>query len=346
MVPDLSIVIPAYNRVDTLKYSLESISHAIQNLRIEVLVVDDGSQKPLEDQLPSFLDLPLRFIRQTNQGSIVARNRGLKEATGKYLLFLDSDDLVHPDKLVNQISQLEVTGADISYTDDATVLLKGDYGTLEFKASCVLPSETSAAKFYLRVQPIPSNPIYCRDYLIRYLTQPIVPESRVFDPVGDVWLYFNLAPFPAEIIKVDGHYSIYGQHDQERYTDHWEKLGVASLALMWTFIGNCPQQASTLEARQLVGESALISWRKLPRNFHPMFEKTMLEVWKKAPRGDINALGGRLFQILAKTIGVYPAAWILRQLQRPDYATICTMSQVELNALMGSLTMLKEARCN
>jgi hypothetical protein len=346
MVLDLSIVIPAYNRIEMLKYSLESVSHAIQHLKSEVIVVDDGSKQPLEDQLQNFLNLPLRFIRQVNQGSIVARNRGLREASGKYLLFLDSDDLVHPDKLVSQVAQLESTGADISYTDDATVLLKGDYSTLEFKAGSVLPPETSAAKFYLRVQPNPSNPIYRRNYLTRHLTQPIVPENRVFDPVGDVWLYYNLAPSPAQIVKVDGHYSVYGQHDQERYTDHWEKLGVASLALMWTFIGNCPQQESTLEARQLTGESALISWRRLPKNFHPLFEQTMLEVWRKAPQGNVNALGGRLFQILAKTIGVYPAAWVLRQLQRPDYATICTMSQAELNALMGDLTKLKEARCN
>lgn len=341
MKTDLSIVIPAYNRIELLKYSLKSISSALGDFSVETIVVDDGSTEPLEHQLKGFSDLPIRFIRQPNQGSIVARYRGLQEAAGRYVLFLDSDDLVHPDKLTCQLRCLEDTEAEVCYTDDSTVQLEGDYSSLEFQPSRVLPHTTSPAHFYLKVQPIPVNPIYRRDYLMEYLKTPIVPMNRIYDAVGDVWLYYNLAPYPAHIEKVDGHYSIYGEHDLDRYTNHWEKLGVASLSLMWTFFLNCPRKESTLEARQFVGECALISWRRLPRNFHADFERTMLEIWENAPKGDLNALGGKLFQTLAKVIGVSLAASCLRRLQRPDYATIRTMNSEELNELMMDLATIK-----
>ena len=338
MNPDLSIIIPAYNRVEILKYSLESISHAIKHLKTEVIVVDDGSKDPLESQLKNFLNLPLRFVRQANQGSIVARNRGLNGAEGKYILFLDSDDLVHPDKLISQVSCLEKTGAEVCYTDDAVVTLKGDYNSLLFRPSRILPVVTHPAEFYLKVQPIPSNPIYRKSYLQHCLTHPIVSVDRVFDPVGDVWLLYNLAIYPAQIQKVAGHYSIYGEHEQERYTSHWEKLGVASLAVTLAFIKNCPDEDATLEARKLVGQAAFISWRKLPKNFNAEFEAKVLEIWEKSPKGNLADLGGHFFQRLAEIVGAKKAAFVLRQLQRPDYSKIQTVTPEELQAMMSGLT--------
>ena len=235
---DLSIVIPAYNRADILKYTLESVHYAIADLNIEIIVVDDGSKEPLSEQLQDFLNLPIRFIRQVNQGSIVARNRGLREAIGDYVLFLDSDDLVHPDKLSAQVRCLNQTNAEVCYTDEAIAQLKGDYASLVFQPNRVLSSASRAAEFYLKIQPLPCNPIYKRSYLQQHLATPMISENRIFDPVGDVWLYYNLAAYPAKVVKLDQYYSVYGEHDQDRYTDHWEMLGVASLALMLTFIKN------------------------------------------------------------------------------------------------------------
>ncbi|BBD57361.1 family 2 glycosyl transferase [Nostoc sp. HK-01] len=337
MYYDLSIIIPAYNRAEMLKYTLQSIKNAIHNLNVEVIIVDDGSKKPLSEQLQGFLNLPIRFIRQINQGSIVARNRGLKEAEGKYVLFLDSDDLVHADKLTLQVSDLEESQADVSYTDEATVKLKEEYSNLVFQPKRILRHVNHSAEFYLAVQPIPSNPIYRRSYLVQYLSNPLVPENRIFDPVGDVWIYYNLAAYDAKITKINGHYSIAGEHEQERYTDHWENLGVASLAVMMSFMKNCPSSDLTHEARRLVGECAFISWRKLPKNFNSAFEHNMMDIWQKAPKGSLNHLGGRFFQTLAKLIGAKNAAFVLRHIQRPDYSQIQTVSFEDLKEMVAIL---------
>ena len=337
---DLSIIIPAYNRVDLLKYTLESVARAIQNLKVEVLVVDDGSKQLLEEQLTEFNHLPIQFIRQENQGSIVARQTGLKQATGEYILFLDSDDIIHPDKLGSQISQMRNQQADVSYTDKAVTTLIGSYDSLVFQPNGILPAVKDATEFYLKVQPMPHSPIYRRSYIQKHLENPLVPEHRIFDSVGDVWIYYNLALYPAKIIKVDGYYTIGTQHNDERFTQHWEKLGIASLALMSVFIKNCPKNEDTLKVREQVGECAFMSWRRLPTHFNQTFENMMLNIWRNSPKTSCSRLGGRNFKLLAKIVGVENAAYILRWIQRPNYSKIKTVSESELKELVNQLVKI------
>lgn len=108
----VSVVMPTYNRAGCLVEALESVS--AQTYRpVEVLLVDDGST----DETPETVEqwartvqddagLRLRAMRQENQGAPVARNRGLIESRGEFIQFLDSDDLLHPDKLGAQVQVL------------------------------------------------------------------------------------------------------------------------------------------------------------------------------------------------------------------------------------------------
>ena len=93
----ISVVIPCYNTARYLRETLESALN--QTLPpLEVIVVDDGSTDDSAAIAESFGDA-VRVIRQHNQGESVARNRGIAEARGTHLLFLDSDDLLHPSAL-------------------------------------------------------------------------------------------------------------------------------------------------------------------------------------------------------------------------------------------------------
>ena len=87
----LSIIIPAYNAA---KYIRSTIDCALaQSLsENEVIVVDDGSTDDTIDILESYGD-EIRVIRQENRGVSAARNRGIGEARGQWLAFLDADDL-------------------------------------------------------------------------------------------------------------------------------------------------------------------------------------------------------------------------------------------------------------
>lgn len=98
---ELSIIIPIYNVEKYLEECLLSV-YAIKDISIEVILVNDGSVDKSIDIINKFLldyeDITL-FINQANQGQSAARNAGLENATGEYVMFVDSDDLVDPEKL-------------------------------------------------------------------------------------------------------------------------------------------------------------------------------------------------------------------------------------------------------
>jgi glycosyltransferase involved in cell wall biosynthesis len=93
----VSIITPCYNGSPYLR---DTIASALGQTRppLEVIVIDDGSTDDSAAIAESF-GSPVRVIRQTNQGESVARNRGIAEARGSHLLFLDADDLIAPEAL-------------------------------------------------------------------------------------------------------------------------------------------------------------------------------------------------------------------------------------------------------
>lgn len=91
MNQSVSVVIPCYNGAPFLRETIESaLAQTVPPL--EVIVVDDGSTDDSAALAESFGE-PVRVIRQPNQGESVARNRGIDEARGEWIAFLDADDL-------------------------------------------------------------------------------------------------------------------------------------------------------------------------------------------------------------------------------------------------------------
>jgi glycosyltransferase involved in cell wall biosynthesis len=105
--PLVSVVIPAYNTARYIPATLNSVlSQTIKEF--EILVINDGSPDTfdLEFALRPY-GSRVRYIKQENRGPSAARNVGIREARGKYVAFLDSDDLWFPEHLANQVSALE-----------------------------------------------------------------------------------------------------------------------------------------------------------------------------------------------------------------------------------------------
>lgn len=95
--PAISIVTPCYNGARYLRATIDCVLS--QTFPVcELLVVDDGSTDD-SAQIAESYGPPVRVIRQMNQGESVARNRGIDEARGDYLLFLDADDLLDSEAL-------------------------------------------------------------------------------------------------------------------------------------------------------------------------------------------------------------------------------------------------------
>ncbi|MCX2495842.1 glycosyltransferase family A protein [Pedobacter sp. PF22-3] len=116
--PLVTIIIPAYNYQLFLPDTLTSVlGQKYQNF--ELIVVDDGSTDKTKDVVAEFTarDSRIKYFYQSNAGLSAARNLGIKNSMGKYIQFLDADDLLSDLKLSLQIEDMEKDATiDISYT--------------------------------------------------------------------------------------------------------------------------------------------------------------------------------------------------------------------------------------
>jgi len=105
--PLVSIIIPAYNSGSRIA---ETIGSCLEQTypELEVIVVDDGSKDDTAAIAGRFMhDSRVRVITRENSGACAARNHGIRLSKGKYLQFLDADDLLSPDKIESQVDALE-----------------------------------------------------------------------------------------------------------------------------------------------------------------------------------------------------------------------------------------------
>ncbi len=322
--PELSVIIPAYNRGAVLAQTLDNLEAASPPVTWEVLVVDDGSTENLAALTEEAASrLPLRWSRQENSGSIRARLHGLAEANGEYVLFLDSDDRVHPDKLARQLNELRHTDSDLCYTDGGVWDL--EQNSSDSQKDWTLPAPASfrdSASLILQVQPPPHTFMYRRSYLLSALQDTVVPEHRYFHPVGDTWLYYNLCLHPARFCKVSGALTLIGHHEGSRLSDHWESLAFPSLLLMRIFMQNCPAEAQ--EVKKRVGEIAFHTWRGLPHDAPAPLLRDTESLWRSVHPTD--NLGGRYFTFAVRLLGLKTAGLLFRLWQAPSYQRAGTLS--------------------
>lgn len=122
IAPLVSVIIPAYNACGFICTAVES-ALAQTHQRVEVIVVDDGSTDDTTKVLAA-IGGRIRWVSQRNQGPGAARNTGLTLATGEYVMFLDADDWILPDKLRRQLRCLAGTPSagwaycDVLYVDE------------------------------------------------------------------------------------------------------------------------------------------------------------------------------------------------------------------------------------
>jgi glycosyltransferase involved in cell wall biosynthesis len=149
-VPDVSVVIPTYNRVEPLQRSVASVlaqSHAA----FEILVVDDASQVPVDPALlPA--DPRITILRHAqNRGVSAARNTGIAAAKGRYVAFLDSDDAWMPEKLARQLAAVRAArNPDCVFSMSQSLMIQPD-GTQEIRPQAGLaPGERFDEFIYVR----------------------------------------------------------------------------------------------------------------------------------------------------------------------------------------------------
>lgn len=167
--PTVSVVIPAFNAAPYIAEALDSVfAQTFQDF--EIIVINDGSPdtEQLEKAIEPFLER-IVYLKQENRGPSGARNAGIVRARGKYIAFLDSDDLWMPQYLSEQIKCLESSGAlNMIYSD---ALLCGE--------------SPLSGKSYFEAFP-PGNPPIFQNLLTRgsILTHCVLVRKRVLLEVG------------------------------------------------------------------------------------------------------------------------------------------------------------------
>lgn len=117
--PLVSIITPCYNCEKYIKYTIESVLNQTYS-NFEMIIVDDISTDDTLNIVKEYQkkDKRIKLITLDKKGGAsIARNTAIKEAKGKYIAFLDSDDLWYKEKLKKQIDFMEENNIDFSYTD-------------------------------------------------------------------------------------------------------------------------------------------------------------------------------------------------------------------------------------
>ncbi len=109
MTSGISVIIPTYNSAAYITQAIDSVL-AQGYAPYELIVVDDGSTDETEVVLKPYLN-QIKYVRQENSGSAAARNRGMELAEHEFILFLDADDLMLPNKLKQQAAFLQLQPA-------------------------------------------------------------------------------------------------------------------------------------------------------------------------------------------------------------------------------------------
>ncbi len=143
MEPLVSILIPAYNAGKWIRQTLESaLDQTYANK--EIIVVNDGSRDDTLEIVKRFESARVKIVDQPNAGGAAARNTALAHAQGDYLQWLDHDDLLAPDKISEQMKQVQAIG-------DDRRLFSGGFSTFFF---CPERGRTNAGPLWKDLSPL------------------------------------------------------------------------------------------------------------------------------------------------------------------------------------------------
>ena len=169
MSADVSVVVPVYNAEPYLRKCIDSLIH--QTLKsVELIFVDDGSTDGSAEIIEEYRtrDDRIKLIRQQNQYAGAARNNGMKQATGKYIIFLDADDFFKRTLLEKAFrcaekNQAEIVAFGHYHYDDRTGRIK----KIPFSAGerGVFSAEMLGDRVLSFAYNIPWNKMYLRSYI-------------------------------------------------------------------------------------------------------------------------------------------------------------------------------------
>lgn len=248
--PLISVIIPVYNAEKYLGECVESLmGQTLQNA--EFIFVDDGSKDSSLDILRLYqkLDSRIQVYTQKNQYAGIARNNGISHATGRYITFLDSDDVMLPDALALLYRRAEITSADIvicsayrfttnyEQREAAPWCLRGAYTPMKDTFS---PNQCKDTLFQISAGA-PWGKLYRRTLLTENGIQfPALPRSEDFSFVYWAFCVANrITTLNAELFL---YRIIEGNGSLEDARDHFPLASVKGYSILWNTLGALGKQ--------------------------------------------------------------------------------------------------------
>ena len=190
----ISVIVPFYNRARFLGEALDSIL-AQSYTNWECIIVDDGSMDNSKEVAMSYTikDKRFKYIYKPNGGASSARNAGLNEASGDWIQFLDSDDIIEPEKFIKQISavsqKIDINNL-VVYTNYKYGKQTNIYDELDGELNCTFETEDKFAELIIEWEESLIIPIHSFLFSSNlFLKNGIRFDESLINHVDfDVWL--------------------------------------------------------------------------------------------------------------------------------------------------------------
>ncbi len=251
----VTIVVPVFNRLHFLGETIESVLTQTHS-QWELIVVDDGSEEDVAAFLLRYPDDRIRSLRQENQGNAAARNTGIKQAQGEYVICLDSDDVWQPGLLDICLTTLQTNpNIDVTYTQFQQI-------------------DQNSKLIPVPLQPQPKNGNLLPDLLLGF---PILPSSALirrccfeqwglYTPGLDDWeLWLRWSAKGCRFHCVERPLLAYRIHNQNFNLD-WPRRRQAHFAMLDAFYRqtDLPELALQLHQQAYVNQHirfAVLAWQ-------------------------------------------------------------------------------------
>ncbi len=279
--PDVSVIIPCYNQGHFLQESVASVLEACGR-NVEIIIIDDGStdestQRYLSEA-KALAPLSIRTIRQERKGLSAVRNRGIELAIGRFIQFLDADDLLAPGKIDLQITHLDLAPQiDISVCN--FLLCDSQRSQFSKVGEAIAHSDFTLDDFLYKWERGFAIPIHCA------LFRRTVVESVKFKeelPAKEDWVFWTMQVLRgSKIAFLNVHGAFYRQHDQSMRKSYFE-MGQA-----WLRAGAIIEEKLQIGKKQFA--QSVKDWFRTCYQAHPTYRRPIDAQAGAANLGSISA---------------------------------------------------------
>lgn len=286
-LPKVSVIIPTYNRARYICRAINSVLNQTFTDH-EIIVVDDGSTDETKGVLVPF-NGKIKYIYQNNQGISGARNRGIEEARGEYIAFLDSDDWWAPEKLAEQVKVLDANPkAGIVYSRMPIINEKGEKIGMK-------PAGATGKNFKELLEiwgDLPTSSVMTR--------RACFDKVGVFDlslpPMEDIDMWLRIARF-YDLYEIESKtLAYYARHDDQITSDRVKVYG--GLVKIYTkILNNFPEAPRDLTTRRIAYNEYLLARTYYNEKFYKVALQHGLAAVRRYP------IPGSLF--ITKTDGLF-----------------------------------------